>query len=218
MAGTDFTIIACLAACGALVVSECRGWKTSRAIFKTAASTAFLALAVQLDATASAYGQLILVALVLSWVGDVLLLSQKSLVFLLGLASFLLAHVVFSGAFALRPIDGTALIVGLALMSCIGISVLVWLWHHLKTFYRVAVTAYVMAIVAMCTLAIAVSAASGAWLLASGALIFALSDIAVARDRFVAPGSINRVWGLPLYYMAQIIFALSLGGARIVAA
>ena len=30
----------------------------------------------------------------------------------------------------------------------------------------------------------------------------------MARDRFVAPGFDNRLWGLPLYYGAQIWFAL----------
>jgi len=44
-------------------------------------------------------------------------------------------------------------------------------------------------------------------------LAFAASDISVARDRFVAPAFINRAWGLPLYYVAQISFALSVGGA-----
>lgn len=210
--GTGFTISACLAACGALVFAEYRGWKISKALLKISASTAFLALAVQLNATASIYGQVILLALVLSWVGDVFLLSQKSRLFLLGLASFLLAHVTFSIAFAFRPINSTALIVGLALMSCIGIAVLTWLWNHLKGFYRIAVTTYVIAIVAMCALAIAASAASGEWLLAAGAVTFAISDISVARDRFVAPGPINRLWGLPLYYLAQIILALSVAG------
>lgn len=212
--GTGFTITVCLAACAALVFAEYRGWKISKAILKIVASTAFLALAVQLNAPASAYGQVILLALLLSWVGDVLLLSRKSRLFLLGLASFLLAHVAFSIAFAFRPINGTALIVGLALMGCIGIAVLAWLWNHLKGFYRVAVTTYVIAIVAMCTLAIAASAASGQWLLAAGAVTFAISDISVARDRFVAPGPINRLWGLPLYYLAQIILALSVAGVH----
>lgn len=209
-----FTITACLVACGALVLCEYRGWKISKAILKIVASTAFLALALQLNATASTYGQLILLALVLSWVGDVFLLSQKSRLFLLGLTSFLLAHVVFAMAFASRPIDGTALVAGLVFMSCIGAAVLAWLWNHLKAFYRAAVTAYVTAIVAMCAFAIATSAASGVWLLAAAAVTFAVSDIAVARERFVAPGANNKLWGLPLYYVAQILLALSVAGVH----
>jgi hypothetical protein len=40
-------------------------------------------------------------------------------------------------------------------------------------------------------------------------LAFYLSDLAVARDRFVARAFVNRLWGLPLYYAAQILFAVS---------
>ena len=110
---------------------------------------------------------------------------------------------------------GITLLCSLALlvlvaMAVIGASVLAWLWKHLDGFYRVAVGAYVLAIVAMCAFAIAASAASGNWLLAGGAIAFAVSDISVARDRFVAHRFINRLWGLPLYYVAQVILALSI--------
>jgi len=44
-------------------------------------------------------------------------------------------------------------------------------------------------------------------LLLTGALMFLVSDLAVARDRFVAQGFINRLWGLPLYYAAQLVLA-----------
>ena len=49
----------------------------------------------------------------------------------------------------------------------------------------------------------------------AGAVLFAVSDISVARDQFVRPAFINRLWGLPLYYAAQLLLAgsVSLGGA-----
>jgi hypothetical protein len=31
-----------------------------------------------------------------------------------------------------------------------------------------------------------------------------------ASDRFVAPGFVNRLWGLPLYHVAQLIIAWSI--------
>ena len=49
------------------------------------------------------------------------------------------------------------------------------------------------------------------WRIALGATAFFLSDIAVARNRFVAPGFTNRAWGLPLYYVGQVLLALSTG-------
>lgn len=208
----EIAVIVCLLACGALVVAEYQAWPIGRATSKMIASSAFVLLALQLDAMASVYGRLILAALAFSWLGDALLLSRKTRVFLFGIASFLLAHVVFSLAFANRPFNITALIAGFTAMSVIGIVVMGWLWRHLARFYRIAVSAYVLAIVAMCSFAIAVSAASGNWILAAGAVAFAASDISVARDRFVSPGFINRAWGLPLYYAAQITLALSLDG------
>lgn len=207
------TVIVCLVACGALVAAELRDWPIRRAIFKLIASSAFVLVAVQMDAAASTYGRLILAALALGWVGDVLLLSRRSRIFILGISAFLASHIVFATAFAHRPLADAALIVGFAVMSCIGLCVLLWLWGHLSGFFRVAVTLYVVAIVAMGAFAIAASAASGSWIIAAAALAFAASDIAVARDRFVAPGFVNRAWGLPLYYSAQLIFALSVGGA-----
>ena len=45
----------------------------------------------------------------------------------------------------------------------------------------------------------------------TAAVAFYVSDVSVARDRFVAPGFGNRIWGLPLYYGAQLLFALSTG-------
>jgi len=45
------------------------------------------------------------------------------------------------------------------------------------------------------------------WAIALGAAMFALSDVSVARDRFVAKAFVNRAWGLPLYFAAQLILA-----------
>ncbi|HEY8051673.1 MAG TPA: lysoplasmalogenase [Steroidobacteraceae bacterium] len=213
MPETQLIVTVCLVASAALVAAEVRDSPPGRVLFKIVASTAFVVIAMQRDAMASSYGRLILAALVLGWFGDVFLLSRQSRVFLLGLASFLLAHIVFSLAFAHRPLSTPALAAGFAVMSCVGATVLAWLWRQLSGIYRAAVACYVAAIVAMCSFAIAMSAATGAWIVAAGALAFAASDISVARDRFVAPGVINRVWGLPLYYAAQTILALSVGGA-----
>jgi uncharacterized membrane protein YhhN len=85
-----------------------------------------------------------------------------------------------------------------------------WLWGRLDAPFKVAVAAYVGTLVAMCTLAIAHSAASGSWLPAVGAVAFAASDVSVARDRFVVSALLNRAWGLPVYYSAQLLLAWSI--------
>lgn len=202
--------IACLLAVAGLVVAELKPLRISKLLCKVAASTAFVLLALSLHATDSPYGQTMLAALALSWIGDVCLLSERSALFLSGLAFFLLAHVAFSVAFAAGALHVFAGVAGLVLMSIIGALTLRWLWPHLGTAYKAAVSAYVLAIVAMCSLAVARGAASGAWLVGVGALAFAASDISVARDRFVAPGFTNRAWGLPVYYSAQLLLAWSI--------
>jgi len=183
------------------------------AALKIAASSAFVAVALWCGALASTYGRVVLLALVLSWAGDLLLLSAGSAPFLGGLGAFLLAHVAYCAAFATRPLSSRWLLAGAALMAIVGVGTLRWLWPHLATAYRVAVTAYVLALGAMVALAIGAAAGWGRPLLAAGALAFAASDVSVARDRFVAPGLVNRLWGLPLYYAAQLVIALSVAGA-----
>ncbi len=202
--------IGCLLATSGLVIAERRNLGAARWLAKFAASTAFVLVALSLGAAASTYGQLVLLALVLSLIGDLFLLGGRSTTFLLGLGSFLLAHVAFSLAFATGAVSMSAFFVGLIFASAVGVITLHWLWGRLDAPFKVAVAAYVGTIVAMCTLAIAHSAASRSWLAAVGAVAFAASDISVARDRFVVSDFLNRAWGLPVYYSAQLLLAWSI--------
>jgi uncharacterized membrane protein YhhN len=202
--------LACLLAVAGLLLAERRAWPAARALCKATASTAFVALALSLNAGGSSLGRWMLLALGLSWLGDVCLLWHGSVFFLAGLGSFLLAHLAFGAAFATGPLDGRALLIGLVLMSSVGALALRWLWPHLRGPYRAAVAAYVLAIMAMCSLALARSAALGAWPVALGALAFAASDLAVARERFISASWWNKAWGLPLYYAAQLVLTWSI--------
>ena len=201
--------VGCLLAASSLVVAEFRNLNAARALSKIAASTAFVLVALALHAAASSYGRLVLLAFVFSWIGDACLLSRRSVPFMAGLCSFLLAQVAFSAAFATGSLSTNTLFVSLIIASAIGAITLRWLWHRLDARYKLAVTAYVVAIVVMCTMAIAHDAASQSWLAAVGAMAFAASDISVARDRFVVSAFINKAWGLPVYYCAQLLLAWS---------
>jgi uncharacterized membrane protein YhhN len=44
-------------------------------------------------------------------------------------------------------------------------------------------------------------------LLALGAVLFFLSDLTVARERFVARDFRNKLYGLPAYFAAQLLIA-----------
>ncbi len=202
-----------------------RGWA------KGAASTGFIATALAAGATDTSFGVWVLVALCLGWVGDIALVSAQRTWFLLGLGSFLLSHLAYIGAFAtVRPNALVALLVAAALLVPAGL-VARWLWPHLAGDMRGPVLAYIAVITAMVAAAAGSVTGTGPALpavavLTSGqptarwvwqtavvvaAVAFYLSDVSVARDRFVAPGFDNRIWGLPLYYAAQLLFALATG-------
>ena len=53
------------------------------------------------------------------------------------------------------------------------------------------------------------------WTAAAGAGLFYLSDLAVARHRFVRPAFVNRALGLPAYYVGQLLLAFTIGGQGI---
>src|SRR5690606_11871323 len=90
----------CLACVAVQIVADRRAWPRVRAVAKLGASSCFVALAVALGADQSAYGRLVLGALLLGWLGDALLLSRRPPAFMAGLGAFLLAHALYAAAFA----------------------------------------------------------------------------------------------------------------------
>lgn len=184
------------------LVAEARAGRVLRAAGKLGASAAFVALALVLGVEGAFEGG-ILAGLVLSVVGDGLLLSSRRPAFLAGLGAFLLAHVAYTIAFAgvAHPSPWAALVV----LAVTG-SALRWLWPTLGDM-RWPVVAYCAVISAMLWLALGLDRPLARW----GALLFYLSDLLVARDRFVRPGLVNRLVGLPLYYAGQVLLALAVG-------
>ncbi len=180
-----------------------------KAVAKPLAPAGFLGLAIAAGALDSSYGRAVLAALALSWLGDVFLLSAKPRPFLLGLAAFLLGHVAYAIAFVAYGQDIAWSLAALAALGLPAFFVMRWLGPHLPAAMRLPVKAYVAVISLMMALAAGTFAAGGQPLLPIGAAAFYLSDLAVARDRFVAPGFANRFWGLPLYYFAQLCLAWS---------
>ena len=86
-----------------------------------------------------------------------------------------------------------------------GAGAAAWLWRPAGSM-RGPVLAYIAVIGAM----VALAAGTGEPRLLAGAALFYLSDLCVARDRFVRPGLPNRLVGLPLYYGAQALLATAL--------
>jgi uncharacterized membrane protein YhhN len=210
---TQALTFACLAAVAGLLLAERFSWPFLRAVFKLGASSAFVLLALSLGATGSVYGRWLFVALVLGWLGDAALLSRRREAFLAGLGAFLLAHVCFALAFFAGAFSNEAFVVVLAPALGVGIAIARWLWPHLGAAYKGPVAAYVAAILFMCAAAAGYGAANGRWQVLLGAVMFAASDVAVARDRFVVRSFGNKAWGLPAYYGAQLVLAWSVAQA-----
>lgn len=204
------SIVACALAAGALLVAERRESQAGKWLTKPIASFAFIGVALASGASVTGYGQLILLGLVLCLLGDVLLIPEdRPGVFRLGVFAFLCGHVAFAAAFLTQPLDGRWLGTAAVVLALVLWRVWRWLGPHLPADMRVPVQAYFAVIASMTALACAVTGAGGTPLVALGAIAFTASDIAVARDRFVRHGFTNRAWGLPLYYFAQVLLALT---------
>jgi uncharacterized membrane protein YhhN len=203
-------ILLCVLAVAALLVAEWRRSQRGKWLSKPLASAAVVAAALAAGALGSDYGSFVLAGLVFCLVGDVLLIPQgRDPVFRAGIFAFLLGHVAYAAAFLTRPLQPVWLAVAGVVLA--GLLWCVWRWLDagLPRDMRKPVLAYLVVIGTMSTLAAAVTGAGGPWLVAAGALGFTASDLAVARDRFVQEEFRNRAWGLPLYYGAQLLLALS---------
>ncbi len=74
------------------------------------------------------------------------------------------------------------------------------------------VRAYVVVISAMVVCAAGTVGQAGLPQILVGALMFYISDLAVARDHFLAPSFANKAWGLPLYFGGQLLLASTVAG------
>lgn len=206
----------CLAAVLVLLIAERFENAALRWLAKPAASLGFIAVAISEGAlNDGAFGALILVALIFCALGDVLLIPRGDRFFLAGMGAFALGHGVFIAAFlANAPQIKPLVFIAAFVMSVIAFFVLRTLWGKLGPM-KAPVAAYVAVITAMVGTSFAASPAAGpapgayAWTLIAGATGFAASDIAVARDQFIDRHFLNRLWGLPLYYGAQLLLASS---------
>lgn len=205
-------VLLCAVSTALLLWAEFRGNRPLKWAAKPAASLFFVAAALASGAADSAYGLWVLGALVFCMAGDILLIPAGEKTFLAGMGAFGAGHAAYVGAFLSGGPEPTPLfLAGAAGMALFALAMLRWLWPHLGAF-RAPVGLYsaIIAVMAAASfLAEPPERPSPDWLVIAGALGFAVSDVAVARDKFVAPDFFNRAWGLPLYYGAQLLLAAS---------
>ena len=161
------------------------------------------------------YFHLILIGLVFCLGGDIFLALPRRKMFTLGLVSFLLGHIFYIlGFFRVAELNLWTWAGGLVIVVISGL-IFFWLRPHLGSM-KTPVIMYVLVITLMVIGALSVMGYEGLRLsgritVLSGAVAFYLSDIFVARNRFIQAAFLNRLIGLPVYYLGQFLLAISVG-------
>lgn len=204
--------LSCLAG---LLYAEKRERLSLRLVFKPLLSSLFVYVAFLQKEVAAGYAGGITAGLMLSWIGDFCLIFESRRMFLGGLVAFLLGHICYAAIFYTHGTPGPYAIAGLAVLVGIGAAIFGWLRPHLGPM-TLPVIGYMVVITLMLGGAVSLfftpAVSDGRrYLVLAGAVLFYLSDILVARDKFVNSGFFNRAVGLPLYFSAQFFLALSIG-------
>ncbi|TPG16322.1 lysoplasmalogenase [Pedococcus bigeumensis] len=162
-----------------------------------------------LGAPDSTAGWWLLAALGLSLVGDVALLSDSDPRFVVGLGSFLVAHLVFVVAFAHLGMPradlglvGLGLVVGMAVV--VGRRVVPAARAEGGPALAGAVAAYMIVIGAM----VVTAWATGHPVVALGATVFMVSDAVLALDRFVTARRFGSLAVMVTYHLGQVLIVL----------
>lgn len=208
-----FTLIAAVAVLVGITLLGERSLAPWRIWPKAAASACFIGVAFASGALDTRYGRWVLLALALGWIGDVALAVDRSIWFVIGLGAFLLSHLAYLGAFQAHGLRAIAAGVTLVLLSIATVAIGRWLLPHVTRGLRVPVIAYLAVITVMVAGATGATSDGAPWPVLPAAVLFCISDLAVARNQFVTPGFGNRAIGLPMYYTAQVLFAVSVGMA-----
>ena len=182
---------------------------------KTLLSALFVFCAVVQRHPDGIYYLLVLAGLSFCLAGDILLALPRDRTFLLGLVAFLVGHVFYVAAFFHLAEPSRWTLIGAIFSIAVSAGIYVWLRPHLGSMHA-PVVFYITVI--SCMLCGAWSVLGTASLppgaraqVFAGAVCFYVSDIFVARDRFLKNAFINRLLGLPLYYAGQFMIAFSVG-------
>ncbi len=204
---TPFFAGLCLLAMCVVLFAEARVLQGLRAAAKTIASASFVLFAWGCGAlNAGPAGVWLVAGLLFAVAGDLFLLSSNKRWFLAGIGAFLLTHVCYCIAFCFVGLSWSVTAVALVPLGLLAWAIWRWLGPHVGNL-SVPVRIYIVVISCMVAFSVGCVAAepspARAGLLVCAVLFFA-SDIMVARQRFVSAGFLNKLIGLPLYYVSQL--------------
>ena len=178
---------------------------------KGLAPLGFVGTAIVAGATGAAWSTLVLFGLALAACGDLALAGTGKRSFIAGMGFFALAYALYSAAFTLRGFEPSAFTVTAPAAVFIAGAVWTLLRAHVPAALRLPIAVYLVIIGSMLATGVATAVTHRAWMLGVGVALVVASDIAVARERFVSHAFINKLLGLPAYYVGQTLIALSLG-------
>ena len=191
-------------------------WKNSPRLEYIAKPAVMIALFLWLWTSTGLNGALLWfgVGILLSLAGDVLLMIALDRLFLAGLIAFLLAHVAYVIGFN-TPFPALSTW-GFILAFMIGISGVRVIRRIVDSLHskgqaglRIPILLYalvisLMLLSAMMKLTDITWSANASALVSLGALLFYLSDIVLAWNKFVAPIQHGRIYNIGLYHLGQI--------------
>jgi len=180
-------------------------WDISMRGFLVAGSTAFVLTALAGGVWKSRYGILILIAMILCWLGDYF--GPQN--FLLGAGFFLIGHFVLIAAFIVYGIVRQRLWYTIDGMFVISGGLAYWILPEVFPNEQWFVASYILIISIMVALACATKGRLVSKYLAGGAILFFISDILLALNRYMQMNIDYTFFGYPIYYAACILFAVS---------
>lgn len=211
MTATAWVLVAAaavLAVSDWLVVAPGSSKKGVEYVLKPATMVALIAAAIALEPGHDAQRAFFIAGLLLSLAGDVILMLPSD-AFVAGLASFLLAHLMYIVGFAVAGQTAWAWL-GVAIVLLAGAMIGGRIVRAVRSGEHramvVPVAAYMTVISAMVVLAIGSAKAVAA----AGALLFYCSDALIAWDRFVASKRWARPAIMATYHLAQGLLVISL--------
>lgn len=190
------------------IVSDVRGQKWLAYVFRPFTIALMIGFVLE-TGPSSFYRQAILAALVFCLFGDSMMMLKKKK-FLAGMLFFLLAQVSLVAAFYSRLKPGFLVWPVFPLVG-LGAGVLWLIWKNLGH-YRGPVLIYVMAILTMARMGLEMPhqlPGLKPWLVAGGAILFLLSDLFLAVERFYKPFRYAQVLILSTFYIALTLISFS---------
>lgn len=163
--------------------------------------------------------KLLLIALLFSWIGDIILLfaDRGELYFIFGLVAFLISHVVYIFLFnkQLKPKKDRNRAIYWSGVTAIIAYLMIFLSILLPSLGELTIPVFVYALVISTMLLFALKGfliwqKPASWYVLLGAIVFVSSDSILAFDKFYSPIMYNSFFIMVTYILAQYLIVVGI--------